>query len=484
MTVIAEARRRRLHPFTVLIGAVRELIALLGAGAAGLVVGGLTTGVYFALIGLAIGLVRHGVRWWAFGYTLYDDRIELRRALVGRSVKNIPIERIRGIDISASPVHRLLGLAVVRIDAAAGGEGAQEGVLDAVSRGEAELLRIALIDPAEDAVPRSGAGSVSGSEVVYIRARLRWYLFAPLSGAYLLTPFALVGSLLGTFYNLGDDLGLITARRLERLGDNVLAAPAVIGIVAAVLLAVALPAASIVAFAVFNWNFTLRQRDGAIVAERGLVTRRSVSLERRRIRGAELRDNPLERLADVVRLRALVTGLGDDAHRGQLLPTSPRAVAGQVVADLLGHVPSPLVAHPAAARTRRVVRAMTPPLGVAGIALVAGRPWVACACAAVAVLAIPLGLDRYRQLGHAADHARLSVRSGSLRRRQVVVEHRAVVGWQLRQTLLQRRLGLATLVAAIGAGDGGCRAVDMAEPDAVAFAHGITPEWVTPFLER
>jgi putative membrane protein len=481
MTIAPPPGRRRLHPLTFVVGAVRELIALLGAGAAGLAVGGLTTGVYFTLVGLVLTLTHHLVKWFTFTYAVYDDRVELRRSLLGRSVKNIPIERIRGVDISATLWHRLFKLAVVRIDAAAGGDGGEEGILNAVSRQDAERLRRTLLSPAATAVPHPHAPA---PDVVYARARPRWYLYAPLTGAYLLTPFAVAGSVFGTLYNLGDDLGLVTRNRLRHLGDDVLGLPVGVGVAAAVLVVLATPVISIIAFALFNWNFTLSARDGAVVVERGLVTRRSVSLERRRIRGAELRDNLLERFAGVVRLRALVTGLGDEAHRGQLLPVSPRGVARDVAARLLGEIPAPLIAHPAAARTRRVVRAMAPPLAVAVIALLAGQPWVAYVCLAISALAVPLGLDRYRQLGHADDGERLSVRSGALRRRQSVVEHRAVVGWRLRQTLLQRRLGLATLVVALGAGDGGVPAVDMAEADAIAFAHRITPDLVAPFLER
>jgi putative membrane protein len=125
---------------------------------------------------------------------------------------------------------------------------------------------------------------------------------------------------------------------------------------------------------------------------------------------------------------------------------------------------------------------MAPVLAVAGIAVMADRPEIAYFFAALSLVGIPLGLDRYRQLGHSSGNGRLSVRSGSLRRHQVVVEHRAVVGWRLTQTLFQRRVRLATLDVAVGAGHGGYPAIDMAESDAVAFARDITPEWVTPFL--
>jgi uncharacterized membrane protein YdbT with pleckstrin-like domain len=461
----------RLHPLTFVVDAVRELIALLAAGATGLLVGGMSTAFYFTLAGLAFGLVFHVAKWVTFTYVLYDDRIELRRALIGRSVKSIPRDRIRGVDISASLPHRLLGLAIVHIDAGADGG---EGELNAVSRHEAERLRRVLLARDAQAPPRR----------VLARMRRRWYVYAPLSGAYLLTPFALAGSLLGTLYNLGDDLGLITRERVENVGHDVVGLPTALVLALVILTLIAMPVMSVIVFTLFNWDFTVHERDGSLVAERGLVTRRSVSLERRRLRGVELADNPFERMAGVTRLGALITGLGDAAHRGRLLPAAPRPVAESLAARVVGAVPGPLLAHPRAARGRRVVRAVAPPAGVAVLAVIAGQLWVAYVCAVLVLLAVPLGLDRYRQLGHATDGERLTVRSGSLRRRQVVVEHSAVVGWRIRRTLFQRRLGLATLFAAVGAGEGGYSAADMSEQDAVALAAAITPAWLAPFLER
>jgi putative membrane protein len=491
---------RRLSPLSFVVGAVREATALLAAGAAGLAVGGVSTAVYFALIGLALGLAHHVVRWATFTYRLYDDRIEMRKELIGRSVKNIPLERIRGVDINAGPAHRLLGLAVVHIDAAAGGGGADEAVLNAVTRDEAARVRRVLLDRLDrldrrDVRAEAGDTAAAGAGTAVpaahdaiagelVRARPRWYLYAPLSGAYLLTPFALIGSLLGALYNIGDDFGLITERRVEALGRQVSGLPLPLVVALVIFLVLAMPVASVVVFALFNWDFTLTSRAGSIVAERGLLTRRSVTLERRRIRGVELLDNPLERLAGVVRLRALVTGLGDAAHRGTLLPTSPRPVATDAAGGVFGTFASPLIRHPAAARNRRIVRAAFPGLAAAAIAGLAGQLWAVALCLVLAVLGVPLGLDRYEQLGHATDDLRLAVRSGSLRRRQVIVERGAVVGWRVRQTLFQRRLGLTTLVAAVGAGDGEVAAVDMAEPDAAVVARRITPNWVTPFLEQ
>ncbi|HXA59004.1 MAG TPA: PH domain-containing protein [Streptosporangiaceae bacterium] len=466
----------RLHPLSAVVGATREVIGLLAAGATGLLVGGPTAGLYFTSLAVAVGLVHHLVTWVTFTYTLHADRIELRRAFIGRSVKNIPLERIRSVDVSTTLLHRVLGLAVVHIDAASGDGDRQDGTLNAVSLAEGVRLRHELL----------GGTVTLPEETVYARVRPRWYLYAPLSGAYLLTPFALAGSFLGTLYNVGDDLGLINANRLAHLGDDVRGLPPLLGFVLAGLFALAMPVASVVVFTVVNWDFTLRAvgADGTLVARRGLLTRRTVTLERRRIRGVEVRANPFERLAGVVRLGAVVTGLGDASHRGRLFPAAPSGVAWSVAARVLGGPGPALTPHPRSARSRRVLRAVAAPLAATGAAVLLGQLWLAWTCAVLALLCVPLGYDRYRQLGHGADGVHVSVRSGTLSRRHAVVEHRAVVGWRLRQSVFQRRLGLATLVVAVGAGEGGYAAIDLAESDAIALAARITPAWVTPFLEH
>ena len=107
---------------------------------------------------------------------------------------------------------------------------------------------------------------------------------------------------------------------------------------------------------------------------------------------------------------------------------------------------------------RRLVRAVAGGLAVlaAGVVLtvVAGQWWLLVVGAVLSVLGVPLGLGRYASLGHVAGPRSFSVRSGWLVREQVVLQRRAVVGWQVRQSFAQRRQGLATVVACVGAGSG------------------------------
>ncbi|RCG30704.1 hypothetical protein DQ384_14925 [Sphaerisporangium album] len=458
-----------------------------------LFVGGFSPSSFIWALLAVVGSVGYAaVRWATFTYRVAGDRLELTRSLVSRSVKTIPLDRVRGVDVTTPPLHRLFGLAVVRVDTGASGSGKQEGELDGVPLPEAERLREILLrrsrtvrgdEPGAVAAGAAPAGpsAVPVRERVYVRVPWYWLLYGPLSGAFLFAPFVLAGGAVGLVFQWGNELGFGDDLPIA-VGEWLWQRPIVLVLIA-VMLVLAMPVAGGVMYAVFNWNFTLLRRDSSLVAERGLVTRRSVALEHARIRGYEIADGLLERRAHVVRLWAIVTGLGDSRTRGQLLPVTPRKFATKVAADAIGPFEAGLRPHPAAARRRRVFRAVAPGVVLAAVAFAFGWVWAGLVALAAAALGVALGLDRYRSLGHGYDGARLSVRSGSLPRSQAVVERRAVVGWTVRQTWFQRRASVLTVVAGVGAGSGGYPAIDTGEEQGLRFAAEVTPEWITPFLK-
>ncbi|WP_283137997.1 PH domain-containing protein [Rhizohabitans arisaemae] len=465
----------RLSPLVLLLDPVRMLPSMFIPLVGVFFFGGFSPVSYgVAAVIFAFSVAYSAVRWATFTYQVVGDRLELTRSLVSRSVRTIPLERVRGVDVSASLPHRLLGLAVLRVDTGASG-GEQEGELDGLTLAEARRVRTLLLRQSPARTAASG-----GESDVITRAPVRWLLFGPLSGAYLLTPFALLASAAGLVSQLRGEYAVDPRsawRFLGWMGDR----PWLVA-VAAVLILIAMPLFGTIMYAIFNWGFTLRVQGSSLVAERGLFTRRTVTLERRRIRGFELVDSVLERRAGVARLWAIVAGLGDSTTRGQLLPVAPRAAAGEVAGRVVGPFTTPLTRHPPAARRRRLFRATAPwaLVAAAGVAL-ASIP-VAVTGLVLALAGIPLGLDRYRWLGHAFDGRRFSVREGSLTRRQAVVERRAVVGWTVRESWFQRRAGLVTVIAGVGAGSGGYPAKDIGTAEGAEFARTVTPAWITPFL--
>ncbi|SNS15777.1 putative membrane protein [Streptosporangium subroseum] len=518
----------RLSPKVLLTDPIRMLPSLLLPLAGVLFLGGFSPGSFvWAAVAVVGSVAFAAVRWVTFTYRIVDDRLELSRSLISRSVRTIPLERIRGVDVSTPPLHRLLGIAVLRIDTGASGDEKQEGELNGVTVAEADRLKAVLlwhararmarraqargtvpgtgsdlpaaIDasgtlPATSGAPReTPAHAAVGHEVgdttperVFFVLPRKWLVYGPLSGAYLLTPFALLAGAVGLAFQWGSEFR-IDGRVVVDAGEWLWGHPLLLA-GALIVLVLAMPVVGMIMYGVFNWDFTLRGRDGYLIAERGLITRRSVSLERRRVRGFELVEGLVERRMRLARAWAIVTGLGDSATRGQLLPVVPRDTVLGVVGEAIGAAPSGLRPHPAAARRRRLFRAVFPWLVVVACASAAALMWstywwwLAAPAAILALLGIPLGLDRYRSLGHTYDGTRLSVRSGSLRRSQAVVEERAVVGWTLSQTWFQRRAGVLTVTAGVGAGSGGYAALDVGEVEGVAFAAEVTPDWFASFV--
>ncbi|GAB1821844.1 PH domain-containing protein [Herbidospora sp. RD11066] len=472
----------RLSPRLLLIDPIRVLPSLLVPLAGVLVAGGFSPRSFiWAAFGVAGSVLYAVVRWATFSYTITGGRLELSRAFIGRSTRVIPLERIRGVDVTTPFLHRLLGLAVLKLDTGAGGD-KQEGELDGITVEEAERLRAVLLSRHDVAVPEQQAAAVAPQDHVFLRAPRAWLRYGPLSGAFLFTPFALVAGAVGLAFQWGGELGLDEDDAVA-VGSWLWGHPLLL-VGVAVALVVLMPFLGAAMYAVFNWNFVLLGRGDHLVAERGLVNRRVVSLERRRIRGYEIAESPLERQAKVARLWAVVTGLGDSETRGQLLPVAPRAAVDDIAAEAVGPFSEALRPHPPAARRRRLFRAIAPWLVAALVLYVLGHTIIATIATVLAVAGIALGLDRYRSLGHTYDGTRLSVRSGSLRRAQAVVERRAVVGWTIEQSWFQRRSRLVTVIAGVGAGSGGYKAIDAGETQAAAFAAEVTPEWMAPFLKR
>ncbi len=451
----------------------RWVPALLAFGAVRGLTGGPLAVVVAVLVVTAVSLVSAALAWWRFSYAPGATAVVVTRGLLSRSVRTVPLDRVRGVEVEAPPLHRLLGLVRVRIDAAAGAVQADEEelVVDGLVPAEADRLRTHLL-------ARRGTGSTAHApaadppEEEFARLDDRWLLYAPLVGSYLAVPLAALGAL----FRLADEL---PRRWRPDLGRPDLTDTAVVGLALAVA-ALLLVVGSVVASALVNWRFRLVRRGGSLVAVRGLLNRRHTELEIDRIRGGTVTEGLGMRWVRAARATALVTGLGDAARRGQLLPLGPRAEAWAVTGRLVED-PGPLRPHPPAARRRRLVRAVAPGvvLALAGIVLTAtlGQWWVPLVGLALAALGVPVGLGRYAALGHAAGPRTFSLRSGWLVREQVVLQRRAVVGWQVHQSFAQRRQGVATVVAAVGAGAGGYQALDIGAADAAPFAAAASGRW-------
>lgn len=497
-----------IHALT--IRGLREAIPGLVAAFAWLgVSGGLRSfgivGIVLVLAAAIVGLA--ALTWYRFTYQVANRQLIISQGIISRRVRTIPVDRIRAIDSQVGPLHRVLGLARLKIEAAAAGTGQEEAVIDGLPTQTADALRGDLLrarrrpaDAPEDAGvagPTHPGGQTSGGlghnrqtggevaaddlvdgpveEVEYSRSRGSWLLYAPLVGSYLAIPLAGLGFLSQFFDELPEswfswidvDPSGFTVGQFVLAGLALLALLAIGAVIGAVFL---------------NWRFLLVMRGELMVSERGLLTRRTVSVEIPRIRGYTLSEGLGMRLVRAARLTALITGVSNANSRSQLLPLGPRREAVSVAERAVRRFDTPLRRHPPAALRRRLVRSVLPGAMVFVVGLILGVLPVIIVGAALTVLGVPLGIDRYRSLGHASDGAAFAVRSGSFVRQTTVMQRRAVVGWKLQQSYFQKRAGVSTVTALVGAGVGAYSALDAASADALDLAASNGGRWARELL--
>jgi len=170
-----------------------------------------------------------------------------------------------------------------------------------------------------------------------------------------------------------------------------------------------------------------------------------------------------------------------------LQPPVPRAEAHRVAAAVTGAPPpettrAPLRRHPRAATRRRFVRTLVPAAVLVAAAFLLDARVLGPVSLVLLPVAALLALDRARSLGHAVTTGYLVTRQGSVLRRTVALQRTGVIGWTVRQSVFQRRAGVATVEAVTGAGAGGYTAVDVAAADVAPLLVATTPAELATLL--
>lgn len=484
------AQWRRLDPLMLLVHPVTELGRFLPVVVVAFLFGSQDRGgdwwQWVALVApVLIGLTR----FLMTSYRITEGRVELRRGLLGRSVLTARLDRVRSVELTASPVHRILGLAKVRIGTGATQGGDDQLELDALRHSAAEVLRTALLHRAEAATgPEQPAGGRATTAMVpLLRLDLSWARYAPFTSAGLVIAGAILAGLGQLSQALPDPEG--PQVRVD-LSGVALAVLLVGGVAFLVLLAVL----AVVGYLVSYGGYVLSAAaDGRTLhVTRGLLTRRETTLESQRVRGLELHEPLSLRAVGARRLYAAVTGLQRSSGGTSLLiPPAPRAVVECVGQGVLLGDPAltmPLRAHGPAARRRRHVRALVglgvPAVLLGVLAFAVAALWLLVPAVLLLAAAPPLAADRYRRLGHALTDRLLVSREGTIRGRRVALERTGIIGWTIRQTFWQRRAGLCDLVATTSAGRQGYTVTDVPLADAVALADAAVPGLLEPFAAQ
>ena len=522
---LLQAPWRRLSARMLLIHPVNQLLSFLPAFLGLFLLGrasdnGMPWQIQAALV--VIPVLLGVLRFFTTTYRITPEQLQLRRGLLQRATLTAPIDRVRTVDVTAPPLHRLLGLAKVNIGTGAGSPVELDGLAAApAARLRVDLLHRAQVGRTGSTAPTPLAASLSvdpgfgevtqtaapgdrhrelqapGPELVLGRFRPSWVRYAPFTFSGWVAALAAWGF----FSQFGNDLidrvtksdvGLSVEEHVARLAWWTIALEVLL------VLGVLISLLSVTTYVLNYWGYRLtRHPGGTLQITRGLLTTRAVSIEEVRVRGASLSEPMLLRIVGAARLSALLTGSGimeatNASGRAMLIPPAPAAEVHRVAAAVLQTSKPSVVAlieHGPAARRRRYIRAMLSGLLVLGFVGLPGwwwdwYGWIVVA-SAVPLLASPaLAADRYRSLGHAVDDGYLICRSGMFPRQRDMLALTGVIGWNVEASFFQRRAGLVTLVATTAAGEGSVQLLDVPTATAYRLIGEITPRLARPFYPQ
>jgi putative membrane protein len=406
---------------------------------------------------LAFIVIARILSWQAFRYGFDGAVVRVQQGVLQRQYRSIDVGRIQQVEIDQPLVHRMVGLAVLRIETASEG-GQTEVELNGVSRSEAERLRAALrpharVQPSDTTASDEASSDTPERRVLSVS--MGQLALGAVTGAQL---FALPIALLVLFefaFDVGaeEDVGQTVYQWLQEAG-----LPVLLLLLAALALLAAIGAAI-----ARDGGYRIDVRGDDVVIRRGLLTQRETVLPRHRVQVVEVRQNWVRRALGVATVHVRSAGggaAGDSSRRIQVPLIHLGADLDRLLLAFLPDRPtgSEFRSHPPAALRRSIVHTTLRAVVVAGPLAVAARvlwqypdmtlvTWqVPAVGAGLLLLAAPiLGVARYRHLAHALIPDVVSSRHGAL---SVTVAHaplRRLQGVTMGRSLFQRRLGLASL---------------------------------------
>jgi len=418
--------------------------------------------VFFAL---AIGGTI--VHFLTLRYRVVDGRLEMKSGLLNRQVRVIGAERIQNVEMVRNVFHRMSNMVEVRIETASGTE--VEGLLSALSVDDAQALVRAL----EEARGESRSDEEAEDGELIVSNSLTDLLWYGVTETRLGGLAVLLGVGLEVF---GLDARNADPSGLERTGRFVAGFGGPALLLAAVSGAWVLGTATAV---VRQYGFRVVRTATALVAERGLFTKRRVVLRPSKVQVVTVFQPWLRRLAGFssvsIETAAAREG-GDGTQRSEaLVPVvTSETMASVLDAAIPLHGVDPEKAPLLPAHPRALVRALAASSGRAAVlgALVAGFffPWGLLAFLLVPIAMGLAWLDHHHQ-GWLVTPEVIVSRRGWMRRRTWWMGRNKMQSVALHRGPILRRYGLAIL--SVRAAGSRVELPAMAMDDALRLQHRL-----------
>lgn len=453
----------RLHPLYLVTGLGKALKGAWGIVAGMAVLG--SQGRWWLVAMIAVGFVAFSVAsllltWLKFEYRVGADELRIDSGFLSRNSRAIPFDRVTDVDLEQGPLHRLFGLARVRLETgASAGAKNEDGVLDTIALDRAEALRdhirarrgyAVTIDPAVEDVANPSLFAMDKRRVA-------------IAGLFNFS-LAVVAGLFGLTQTFGDVLGFDPFKRAfwigiaERSGplqDLILAHQYIAVIGGALTLVLLGIATGMIRTLLREHGFRLDRTESGLRRRRGLLTLTDVTVPARRVQAAILASGPVRRAFDWCELK--LQSLAMDGAKGDHV-VAPLAHPDEA-ASVLGSLGWP--AAPSTGTWSNVSFAYVTSLAAillpaALVALVFGllvEPlvllWILGALVAIAVRWLGWRTTRY-----SLSDETLFVEQGWWRRRRSILPARNIQSIDIAESFWSRAFGVCTLRLGVAGGGG------------------------------
>src|SRR3954454_2943957 len=186
-----DAEWQRLDSRMLLVHPIREVIRFLPVLVVFVVARTASGGDPWQLFGVAIPVGLGVLRYLTTRFRISGGRIELQRGLLNRHVLSTTVDRVRTVDLTSSPIHRLLGLTKVRIGTGTASTNDEDRIdLDGLPLARARAMREELLhtSSADDEL------TLEAPERVVVTFDPTWVRFAPLTGTGVVIGAAALGA--------------------------------------------------------------------------------------------------------------------------------------------------------------------------------------------------------------------------------------------------------------------------------------------------
>lgn len=452
---LAGGAERRLHPLSWLFVLLLQLKSFALPLLVLLFTGRGNSWELWGLAGAGVLVLVSLAQYFTFRFRVERDGLVIRSGLLQKSLRHIPFHRVHNVALHQSLLHRLAGVAEVRLESAGGMK--PEAEMRVLSLADAHALEELVRAHGHGAAPAAAGETAAPApesrellaldtgEVVRLGLISNRGMLLVAAGFGLLaqTDSKLVGSVLTGWVQ--GAMGLGKELHLGWLGWT-------LGMLSLLAFAVVALRLLSVALALLQFHgFTLLETGRRLSAQRGLLTRLRANMPRSRIQAWSLREGLVHRWFHRRSLRvdsASVEAANDQRSLRDLAPLATPEAMDALISHLLpgGHWPMqdwrPL--HPRAWRRQFTLPALFALVLTAVLAWQQG-PW---GLAALGLL--PLFLVRARvwarHAGYSEEAGVIAVREGWLDKHWRFAEVGKIQSLVLTQSPFDRHHGMATLL--------------------------------------